>query len=665
MKTLARISLSRYSRHLRNAAVAMAIATGAAACDDDSVTETPSFDRVQVTPATRSLVEGESHAFAAVVIDGGNRPVEGLPTAWNSSNPAVASVSANGTVTALANGTTEIRATIAGLTGASQLTVTRAAVDRVDISVTSLALTDLETRQLNAIPRDAAGRALLGRAITWTSDNHNVAIVSASGVVTAIGRGNAVIRAEIDGKSSSIVASVSAAVVDRVQLSAQNVSLDEGTSQTVTAVPYDASGRILIGRQASWTSSDVSVATVDGNGKITAVGVGISAIVVTIEGKTATVAATVRKAPVAVITVGPTALTLETGESIQLTAIVKDANGTVLTGRSVQWSTDNGNVAVSPSGLVTGARPGYVTIHATSEGKTGSSAATVILADGYEHDLVYHRAPSAGVAEIFTLALDGLGTPQKLNAGSVSRSPSPSPNGTRIAFAVSQEDLGTRARIDDIFAVDRTGLNMKQLTNAAGAEDQPAWSPIGGRIAYHSMVVGGRSDIWIMNEDGSGQTNLTAEMPALATRNSPAWSHDGQRIAFVQMENGAGGTTTTIWIMRADGSDKQQLSSTLTGFDSSPSWAPEGNDIAFVRYYNGDADITVINVNSRNTRRIALPGNQGAPAWAPDGYYIAFTQDLGLTTNIYTMRPDGSRVRLRTLDAAWGGGLKPQWIRKN
>ncbi|MGV3707549.1 MAG: Ig-like domain-containing protein [Gemmatimonas sp.] len=643
----------------------MALTAGAVACGDDTTTNSPSYDRVQVTPAIRTLVEGDSHPFAAVVIDGGNRPVEGLPIAWNSSNAAVATVDASGIVTAVSNGNAEIRATIAGLTGVAQLTVSRAVVNRVDISVPSLALVDLDTRQLNATARDAAGRVLEGRTITWTSDNHNVAIVSAAGVVTAMGRGNAVIRAEIEAKSSSIVASVSAAPVERIQLSAQNVALDERASQTVTAVPYDAAGRILIGRTAAWSSSDVSVATVDANGKITAVGVGICAITVVIDGSTATLAVTVRKAPVATVVVGPGAITLEIGEPLQLTATLKDANGNVLTGRAVQWTIDNNSVTLTPSGLIIGARAGYVTIQATSEGKAGATSATVVIAETYEYDLLYHRAPSAGVAEIYTLALGGLGTPQKINAGSVSRSATPSPSGTRIAFAVSMEELGTRTQIDDIFAVDRSGLNMKQLTNAAGIQDQPAWSPTGGRIAYHSMVIGGRSDIWIMNEDGTGQTNLTGDMPTLATRNSPAWSRDGQQLAFVQMENGAAGTTTTIWIMRADGSDKRQISSTLSGFDASPTWAPDNNSIAFVRYYNGDADITVINSTTGAMRRIELAGNQGSPAWSPDGYYIAYTQDFGSLTNIYTMRADGSRIRMRTMDAAWSGGLKPSWIRKN
>jgi len=66
------------------------------------------------------------------------------------------------------------------------------------------------------------------------------------------------------------------------------------------------------------------------------------------------------------------------GQTVQLTATLKDANGNTLTGRTVTWSSDNTAVAtVSGSGLVSGVAAGAATITATSEAKTGTSAITV------------------------------------------------------------------------------------------------------------------------------------------------------------------------------------------------------------------------------------------------------------------------------------------------
>src|SRR5207244_1250997 len=83
-------------------------------------------------------------------------------------------------------------------------------------------------------------------------------------------------------------------------------------------------------------------------------------------------------APVATVTVSPASINLQTGQTSQLTATLKDANGNVLTGRTVTWSSDNGSVAtVSGTGLVTATGAGTATITATSEGQSGTSGITV------------------------------------------------------------------------------------------------------------------------------------------------------------------------------------------------------------------------------------------------------------------------------------------------
>jgi Tol biopolymer transport system component len=77
-----------------------------------------------------------------------------------------------------------------------------------------------------------------------------------------------------------------------------------------------------------------------------------------------------------------------------------------------------------------------------------------------------------------------------------------------------------------------------------------------------------------------------------------------------------------------------------------------------------ETDITLVGAQGGVTTRIALPGNQWSPAWSPDGQFIAFHQAHGNGSNLFTVRPDGTRLRLRTLDPTWGGGLKPAWIRR-
>jgi hypothetical protein len=88
-------------------------------------------------------------------------------------------------------------------------------------------------------------------------------------------------------------------------------------------------------------------------------------------------------APVASVTVSPASGSVAVGQTLQLTAVPKDANGNALTGRTVAWASAAPSVAtVGGSGLVTGVAAGSASITATSEGQTGSATITVTTAGG-------------------------------------------------------------------------------------------------------------------------------------------------------------------------------------------------------------------------------------------------------------------------------------------
>jgi uncharacterized protein YjdB len=88
----------------------------------------------------------------------------------------------------------------------------------------------------------------------------------------------------------------------------------------------------------------------------------------------------VTPAPVANVVVTPSAPNVTAGQTVQLTATLTDAAGNVLTGRVVQWSSNNIlRATVNSSGLVStsSTNKGTVTITATAEGKSGSAIVTV------------------------------------------------------------------------------------------------------------------------------------------------------------------------------------------------------------------------------------------------------------------------------------------------
>src|SRR5207253_6531008 len=119
---------------------------------------------------------------------------------------------------------------------------------------------------------------------------------------------------------------------------------------------------------------NTAVATVSSMGLVGGVAQGQATITATSEGQSGTAALTV-VVLVASVTVTPTPATVGIGQTVQLTATPKDANGNVLTGRVVTWASNNTAVApVGSTGLVSGVAPGQATITAASEPKRGTAA---------------------------------------------------------------------------------------------------------------------------------------------------------------------------------------------------------------------------------------------------------------------------------------------------
>lgn len=131
--------------------------------------------------------------------------------------------------------------------------------------------------------------------ITWSSSNKNVATVDENGKVTAVAAGTAIITAQtvVDGVNATCNVSVQASIkpVTSVTFDNTELTINVGESKTITATvnPDDATDNTL-----NWTTSDSSVATVDENGKVTAVSTGVATITATaVSGESATCTITV------------------------------------------------------------------------------------------------------------------------------------------------------------------------------------------------------------------------------------------------------------------------------------------------------------------------------------------------------------------------------------
>jgi uncharacterized protein YjdB len=236
--------------------------------------------------------------------------------------------------------------------------------------------------------KDAGGNVLTGRTIGWSSDNSAVATVSLGGVVTAVGAGSARITATSEGASGSATLTVTIPPVASVTVSLAASHVVVGATTQATATTKDANGVTLTGRTVSWSSDNSAVATVSGSGAfatVTAISVGTANIIATSEGHTGQAMVTVVSSAVASVSVSLAPSTIGIGRTSQATATTKDANGDVVTGRTVTWASDNTSVAtvVATTGVVTGVAIGSAHITATSEGQIGSATITVAPQLGY------------------------------------------------------------------------------------------------------------------------------------------------------------------------------------------------------------------------------------------------------------------------------------------
>jgi len=336
---------------------------------------------VTVSPTAASVIVGGTQQVTATAKDANGNTLSGRTFTWTSSDGTIASVDANGLVTANAiGGPATITATTEGKSATAAITVTPVPVATVDVSPASASMVIGATTQLTATPKDANGNPLTGRTVTWTTANAGVATVDANGLVTGKGVGTVTITATSEGKTGTASIMVALVPVATVDVSPSSATIQLGATQQFTATMKDANGNTLSGRTVSWETSDASIATVDVNGLVTAQAVGGPiTITATSEGKSKTASVTVIPVPVASVVVAPATATIAVNTTVQLTATTKDANGNTLTGRTVTWATSDANIAtVDGNGLVTGKTVGGpVTITATSEGQNGTAAVTV------------------------------------------------------------------------------------------------------------------------------------------------------------------------------------------------------------------------------------------------------------------------------------------------
>ena len=326
--------------------------------DEDEYTPSE-LESIRLSDTSFSLAVGQSRRLTATLLPAGAADEAIL---WTSDDSAVARVDGDGNVTGVGAGSATVTAsTRDGLSASARVSVVQSGIQPRAIALNRKGTVTLTTGATLAL-QVAMSPAGASAALAWKSSNTRVAMVSDSGLVTAVGKGSCTIAVRTDnGRTAKLKIKVknAASAPTKVTLNKSGtVKLALGQSLTLKATLKPGNAQTTL----TWKSTDEGVATISENGVVTPVGAGTCTVgVITGNGKYDTVKIKVSD-PMEVTKVRLNrkgTITLKPGRTVQLACAFQPAGASP----QYMWKSTKSSVAsISDSGLVTAHKPGTATV---------------------------------------------------------------------------------------------------------------------------------------------------------------------------------------------------------------------------------------------------------------------------------------------------------------
>jgi trimeric autotransporter adhesin len=353
---------------------------------------------IEVTPTNPSVANGLSDTLQATGIytDHSTHDLTGSVT-WSSSVAGVASVSnspgSNGLATTVTPGSTTITATLGGISGSTNLTVTAATLVSLGVTPANPTIAKGLQSQFIAIGTYTDNSTqILTAQVQWSSSDPTVATVSNAlgydGLGVGLNPGSVTITATLAGASASTVLTVTPATLVSIGVTPANPSIANGlTRQFMATGVYTDNSTQDLTASVAWTSSDPTVVSISNasasHGLATGVrpgSVAITAASGSVSGSTNLTVTPAALVSIALIPANPS-IANGTQQQFAATGTYTDTSTHDVTA-VVTWSASDTTVATisnasGSNGLATSVGQGSVTITATLGTIAGVTGLTV------------------------------------------------------------------------------------------------------------------------------------------------------------------------------------------------------------------------------------------------------------------------------------------------
>lgn len=352
-----------------------------------------SGDYIEIFPLSITVTAGQTAEARAFAYDVNGTVLDPSEIRWSVPDQSVATVDQTGHIETLSAGTTRVVVELRddpAISVFSTLTVNPVVPASALLSPTSATVRVGQSVELHVFDDDL--NPINASNISWQSSDDQIATVDpATGIVSAEGEGVATITATFQSIDLTSTITVEPKPVARVEIAPPFDTIKVDETIQLTATTFSADGDPL-GKPVTWSvDQGASFASVDSNGLVTGDQVGLARITAEVDGVSGFAAVDVRPKDLPAVdnvAVSPQNPgdddTINIGETIQLEAELTDASGSILTGRSVQWSSTNPTIAwVDASGQVVGRAVGNADIEATAD--NGESGSYEIFVEAQNH----------------------------------------------------------------------------------------------------------------------------------------------------------------------------------------------------------------------------------------------------------------------------------------